>query len=76
MSYCRFSCDNGLSDVYCYESTEGGFDVWHREGDINLDTREKCLNFLVLLRKKGQRVPQHAIDRLGEEINSGCGHYE
>lgn len=26
MSYCRFSCDNWKSDVYCYES-EQGFEI-------------------------------------------------
>lgn len=25
MSYCRFSCDDNQSDVYCYESCYGGF---------------------------------------------------
>lgn len=25
MTYCRFSCDNWKSDVYCYQSTDGSY---------------------------------------------------
>lgn len=28
MSYCRFSSDDFQCDVYCYESSSGGFDIF------------------------------------------------
>ena len=66
MSYCRFS----EGDVYMYPSEQGIAcclcllaPQW-----LNLPSRQEALSHLLEHRQAAHTVPQHAIDRLQDEI--------
>lgn len=69
MSICRWS---GESDVYVYESTEGGYVCNSGANDSHEDefrcqTPAEMLAHLVEHREAGHRVPGYAIDALSVE---------
>lgn len=68
MSYCRWSTDDGRSDVYVYHDIRGGWTTHVRGGeDYNDPTSSECADRLVAIREAGHYVPQGAIDNLRAE---------
>jgi hypothetical protein len=82
MSYCRWSSDEGKSDVYVWHDCSGGWRTWVAEvredgkpkrlphdGECFRDrTRRGLLQTLRNLRTLGYHVPDHAIERVMQEI--------
>jgi len=83
MSYCRFSCDDGKSDVYVYEIAAGWVThvASHRivgrrvpiggphDGETFTDhSAGACLRRLLNLSSDGYHVPAHALKALAEEV--------
>ena len=70
MSYCRFAWDG--SDVYVFGSGDGVIECCgcSLKGDLGRfasKTAKEMIEHLLEHRKKGDCVPQYAIDRLKEE---------
>lgn len=71
MSYCRFAWDG--SDVYVFGSGDDEYECCgcslkgHLKGHFTCKTAKEMINHLLEHRKKGDCVPQYAIDRLKEK---------
>ena len=68
MSYCRFSCDDGKSDVYCYEDCEGGFTSHIGADRFNDPDLNSLWIRLIAAKTQGYHVPGHALDRITKEL--------
>jgi len=69
MSYCRFASDG--SDVYVIGSTFEGEPCWvcHCTPDPFMTlSRQVMVNHLAYHRGQGDKVPDHAFERLHKEI--------
>jgi hypothetical protein len=66
VSYCKCGKE---SDIYLISTLDGyqcmkcdGTPIWH------VKSRKQALDKLFMMRKEGLKIPQHAIDRLTQEI--------
>ena len=67
MSYCRWTCMNNTSDVYCYEAQEG-WKIHLTDGRSFTETSEENAAIrLIALREQGITVPEWAIETLIDE---------
>ena len=66
MSYCRFGWEG--SDVYVIAHCDGGFVCYCGGEGSHTDTEEEMIVHLAAHRRKGDFVPQHAIEGLWEDI--------
>jgi hypothetical protein len=62
MAFCRLGADG--SDVYCFYSTCGYYEVWSCEGEHHFDTAQETIDFLKALKEKGENIPDYAFDSL------------
>jgi hypothetical protein len=71
MSYCRFAWDN--SDVYVFGIGNNEFQccgcLLQEHSSFYCNGQEAMIKHLLEHRKAGHVVPQHAIDRLKEELS-------
>ena len=64
MAYCRVGAD---SDVYCFHSIFGGWEVYWPTGYANEPTETGAIGRLETLKSLGYKVPERAIERLKRE---------
>ena len=77
MAYCRFSSDDGKSDVYMLLELSGTWTIYVKRQNRKqfwlscfngISTRQEVIDKLLNIRSKGYHVPESALDRLREEI--------
>ena len=64
MSYCRTGED---SDIYVYRKRPNLLVCHSETGSFEASTEQEMIEHLLLHRRRGQRVPERALDRLKAE---------
>lgn len=68
MSYCRWSSDGGLCDLYCYEGAEGYVTHVKRGATFIDGDLDGFKARLLSLRAEGYRFPNHVLETVDGEI--------
>jgi hypothetical protein len=70
MSYCRVGEDSDVYVIAIHDrvTRKAAWECFCQERSAQFDTHQKILEHLLCHRQKGDRVPEHALERLRREI--------